>query len=80
MVNDLKAYVIDTYHPLRKVPGVKLIFKYNEIEYCIRETELEWGQPIHSNLVDDEDEYSFYQVYSTYEEALDFVKGLKKIK
>lgn len=70
------VFILDKYNPYAKNTGVKLIFSLYNKEYCIREVELEWGKPILDYLLDDN--YINFKLYTTYEEALNFVRKMKR--
>lgn len=73
-------FIIDVYSPFQNNNNVRKIFSLYGKKYCIREiTALEWGQPVFQEK-DFEDDYSFFQLYSTFEEADHYIQTLKKIE
>lgn len=53
-------------------------FHYHDLPWAIRYTTLEWGKPCNETALDLDDNYSTFHYFNTYDEALDFVKRLKK--
>ena len=73
-------FIIDVYSKFQNNSNVRMIFSLYGKQYCIREIDaLEWGQPIFKEK-DLEDDYSFFQLYTTFEEAQQYVHNLKKIE
>ena len=73
------VYIVDLYDPYYTAANSNVIraFHFRDIWYCIRKVELEWGQPILTKKVDDE-EFKGYHLYSTLEEAEAYIHELKK--
>lgn len=74
-------FIIDTYSqylPTSVKELARYIFSLNDILYAIYEVELEWGQINMERPIEEEHIPDFYY-FNSYEEALDFVKQLKKI-
>ena len=74
------GFIIDLYSPYQKNQNVAEVFKIHGIPYCIREIEkFEWGQPQfpEKNI---EDEFNYYHVYATKDEALKYIHELKRIE
>lgn len=73
-------FIIDVYSKFQNNNNVRKIFSLYSKQYCIREiNNLEWGQPVFQEK-DIEDDYSFFQLYNTFEEAEQYVRELKKIE
>ncbi len=74
------GFIIDSCSPYSKNLNVVTTFKIHGKIYCIRRIDkFEWGQPIfHAKSI--EDEFSNYCVYDTVEEALGYIKYLKKLE
>lgn len=73
-------FIVDVYSKFQNNDNVRMIFPLYGKKYCIREIdELEWGQPIFKEK-DLEDDYSFFQLYTTFEEAKQYVYELKRIE
>lgn len=73
-----KGYIIDLYNRFAKNENVVYIFKLHGQEYCVREiTQFEWGKPIFDKNIDDD--FDDFCVYDTLEEALGYIRYLKKL-
>lgn len=75
------AYLIDGYDKWNKWDREHslYIFDINEQEFAIKEVRLEWGIPQLPLHVDRDDESNTYFLYSSYEEALQFVRTMKSL-
>ena len=75
------VFIIDTYNPFSPYTNtVRVVFKLNDRQWCIREVECEWGKPqIGLSFEDCAPEPEDFFLYNTYEEAIEFVQKLQKI-
>ena len=75
-----KVYIVDLYFPLHKSENYNVVktIHFRDSWYCIREVTLEWGQPILSRTIIDEEEFKHYRIYSTIEEAEAYIHQLKE--
>ena len=71
------VFILDTYNKYQSNKDVKHIFTLFGKWYCIREVSLIWGIPNFPEK-DFEDDYSTFQLYNTFEEALTAVKNMRK--
>lgn len=72
-------YILDAYNPYDRNEDVRLVFRYHEQQWCVREVELEWGEP-HFIEQDLDDNFSHFKIYNTFDEALKFVKELQNVE
>ena len=72
------VFIIDIYNKYHKNDNVRYTFPVNGTWYCIREVPLEWGLPEFPEK-DWNDDYTQFQLYSTYEDALTFARAIQKI-
>lgn len=79
MQDSSTVFIIDLFNRYHKNDNVRFTFPVNDEWYCIREVPLDWGQPQFPEK-DIEDNYTDYCLYPTYEDALNFVKTLNKIR
>lgn len=77
MNNDQYVYIVDVYNPYARNRNVMFRFIYHNQWWCIRRATLDWGIPQDTALEMD-DEYSRFHLYNTYEEAMEFVRQLRK--
>lgn len=71
------VFVVDVYSPFMKNKDVRKIFNYNEKQWCIRETALNWGSPkIELPFDDTSDLATSFHLYNTFEEANNYVEDL----
>lgn len=75
------AFIIDTYNKYDKFDKEHSVYTFalNENWYAIKKVEVEWGIPKLGIQVDRDTDMYQYWVYSTYEEALQFVRKMKQI-
>ena len=71
------VYVVDVYNPCINPETIRKIVRVNESKFCIREVELEWGKP---KLNYFEDDYLFFRLYDTYEEAEEYLRYIKSLE
>ena len=71
------VFILDIYNKYQSNKDVRHIFTLFGKWYCIRETNLVWGMPEFPEK-DFEDDYSTFQLYNTFDEALAAVKSMKK--
>ena len=75
-----KGYIIDNYSPYYKNENVVSTFKIHGISYCVREIDtFDWGQPVFPEK-DINDNYGWYHVYNSLNEAMEYVKYLKRLE
>ena len=72
------VFIIDKYNKYQNNENCRLVFNLNNNEYCIREVQLDWGKPTFPEQ-DWDDSFSTYRLYSTFEEARNFVSKLKRL-
>lgn len=75
------AFIVDSYNKYDSFDRVhaRKIFEINGNWYAIKKVELEWGKPkFPFYATHDKSQYQ-YEVYSTYEEAYEFVQHMKFI-
>lgn len=70
------VFIVDTYNKYARNKNVCYVFHIHDNWYCIREVELNWGNPIFPEKPFDE---TNYYLYNTYEEAITYVKTLKRV-
>lgn len=75
--NSQTVFLIDEYNKYRDKDKVRGIYLLNGRYWAILETELVWGKPQLDRF--DSDEIEFH-LYSTLEEAQDFMHALKKLE
>lgn len=74
------GYIIDCYSPYNKNENVVKTFRMRGQTLCIRTiTKFKWGQPLFPEK-DIEDDYTYYKVYDTLEEAEQYVRELKQLE
>lgn len=75
------AYIIDTYNQYSRWDRehTKYIFELNEQWYAIKEVILNWGVPDLPQQVDRDLYPETYQIYNTYEDAMEFVHTMKQL-
>ena len=73
------VFVIDTYSRHEDNSGVRMRYCINDIWYCIREVELEWGEPLVPIRIDDNLDRRWYYVYENYDDAIEFVNTMKRM-
>ena len=76
-----KVYIIKPYNKyMLPQPGEQILYKFNlyNNEYCISETNLQWGKPIVARPLEQQDDFG-YHLYNPYEQALSYVLQLKQI-
>lgn len=78
-VNSQTVFIIDLYNKYHKNDNVKYIFPVNSNWYCIREVELDWGLPEFPEK-DIDDDFTQYQLYTNYDDALTFARTLQKLE
>lgn len=78
------AFVIDSYNRFDKFDrehSVK-VFEINEVQYAVKEVQLEWGLPVLQEKIGEEwrqdREYlKLFKVYETLEDAMKFVQLMR---
>lgn len=72
------AFIIDTYNKYDSFDRqhTRHTFFINDIQYAIKEVELQWGQPILPLRINAEQQ-PYYNVYATLQEAMAFAKSLR---
>lgn len=75
------AFIIDCYDQYNSWDRkhTRYVFSINEQEYGIKEVQLEWGTPQLPLKVDRDVEPNIYKVYGSMEEALEFVRQIKRL-
>lgn len=75
------AFIVDVYDRFDSWDREHSIYKFkmNEQWYAIKEVILFWGQPQLPLRVGDEKNPKIYSVYEDMEEAMEFVKRMKKL-
>ena len=75
------AYIIDRYNSWDQWDRQQSIYKFeiNEQWYAVKEVELEWGLPQLPIRIDSDQDPSYYHIYGTMEEAIEFAKLMKHI-
>ena len=76
-----KVYIIKPYNKyILTEPEQRILYKFNlyDNQYCLVETTLEWGKPVVSRPFQEQDDYG-YTIYSTQQDAFNYIKQLKKI-
>lgn len=71
------VYILDAYNPYHNNADVRYVFRYHGLQWCVRQVQLEWGAPIFTEK-DVEDDFTNFHIYETLDEALQFVRELKK--
>lgn len=75
------GYVIDVYNKYRHNDDVISIFFINGRYFCIRGvSDFKWGQPVLEEIIEDIETKPKYHVYSTLEEAENYIRALKRIE
>lgn len=78
MVEDRQtAFIIDEYSKYSDKDRVRSVFKINGKWWAIKEVFLKWGHPILDSI--ESDEYD-YHIYSTFEEAQEYVRTIKSLE
>ena len=77
MTADQYVYIVDTYNPYMHNDNVIYRFIYHEQWWAVRRVSLEWGVPQNTAL-DIDDNHTKFHLYNTEEEAMEFVKELRK--
>lgn len=77
MGNDNFVYIIDVYNNHLQPENICFTFKLNNREYCVRKCTLFWGRPELGYI---DDEFLYFRLYSTLDEAREFVKKLKQLE
>ena len=73
------VYIIDSYSAFDNNENVCMTFLLYNNWYCIREiNKLEWGEPIFKEKR--MDDTSYYYIYSSLEEAKEFIHKLKQLE
>lgn len=71
------GFIIDNYSPYNNNKNVVKTFHLYGQPYCIRQIEqFEWGQPQFPEK-DIDDEFLYYHVYTTLDEALEYIHEQK---
>lgn len=78
MNNDQCVYIVDAYNLYARNTNVLYRFIYHGQWWAIRRIELEWGKPCGETALEMDDEYSRFHYYNTYEDAMEYVKELRK--
>ena len=73
------CFIVDLYNKYRDKDRARQIFQLNGRWWAILEVELEWGEPV-LDRVDGEDDFSFYHLYNTLEEAQEYVKQIRRFE
>lgn len=71
-----KVYIIDLYNKFSPDKVIS-IFQINGRWWAIKEVSLLWGEPQLSQI---DDEFAFYHLYNTIEEAQEYVKEIKQLE
>lgn len=72
------VFIIDTYNKYQHNDNCRAVFQLHGTDYCVREVPLNWGQPQFPEK-DWDDEFTQWQLYNTLDEALEFVRKLKRL-
>ena len=77
-----QGYVIDLYNKYAHNDNVIEIFSLNGRHFCIKSvSEFQWGQPIlNEDMIEDIETKPRYHVYSTLEEAENYIRILKHLE
>ena len=71
------VYIVDAYSRFHRNKDVVFRFIYHDQWWAIRRVPLEWGVPQFEEK-DMDDDYTKFHLYNTYEEAMEFVRKLRK--
>lgn len=77
-MTDQYVYIVDVYNPYARNENVIYRFIYNKQWWAIRRVELEWGKPRGETALEMDDEFSRFHYYDTFEDAMAYVKELRK--
>lgn len=69
------VYIIDPYDKFT-LDKIVSVFKINNRWWAIKEVPLKWGIPQLTKIEDDE--YTYYHIYETIDEAREYVKQIKR--
>jgi len=78
MTDSQYVYIVDAYNPYARNTNVLYRFIYHDQWWAVRRIELEWGKPCGETALEMDDEYSRFHYYNTYEEAMNYVRELRK--
>ena len=75
------AFIITTYNKYNQWDRAhsRYTFEINGQQYAIMEVGLEWGQPQLQLSIEKDDNPGAYRLYSTYNDALQFVKHIRHL-
>lgn len=79
MENIKTVYIIDLYDKFTRDKIIST-FYINGRWWAIKEVSLLWGKPQLSKIEEDEDDYISFHLYNTKEEALEYVRKIKKLE
>ena len=71
------VFIIDLYNKFLDPETIRCTFKVNGRTFCIREVKLEWGKPKLDYI---DDEFLYFHLYNSLEEAKQYVKQLKQLE
>ena len=75
------AFIVDTYNKYNSWDRehARYVFDMNGVQYAVKEVILFWGVPqFPTNTIEDKNPET-YHLYDTYEDAIAFVKNIKKL-
>ena len=77
------AFIVDRYNRYERWDRehARFVFFINDMQYAVKEVELDWGIPQLQQKVDRDMEQDAKQmyVYDTFEKAMEFVRKMKKL-
>ena len=74
---DNYVFIVDAYNPYARNENVIFRFIYHDQWWCVRKVVLDWGVP-HNTALDLDDDFTHFHLYNTEEEAMAFVRELRK--
>ena len=77
MEKSKNVFIIDSYDKFT-TDKVVSVFRINDNWWAIKEVPLFWGVPQRNKIEDDE--YTFFQIYETLEEAQQYVSSIKRLE
>ena len=76
--SDQYVYIVDAYSPYARNTNVLYRFLYHDQWWAIRRIALEWGKPNGETMLEFDDTYSRFRYYDTFEQAMAYVRELRK--
>lgn len=75
------AFIIDSYNKYDSWDRNHSVYKFNVNgnQYAVKEVEIDWGLPVLGERVDRENMPEFYCIYETLDEAMGFVKMMRRL-